>query len=76
MSQYPVTKQFGFTLCTVNCGLVSEWVTRENPKFFINEILNCGTAAVFHIFHLFIQYIAKNLVFFLFPVQSVHFLQV
>ena len=59
--QNPVTKQ----VCgEVKCGLVSEMVTRVNPNFFISEILNFGTAVVFQVFHLFIQYFAKNIAIF------------
>ena len=64
MPHYPVAKQVCFALSTVKGGLVSEWVTRANPNFFINEILNFGTAMIFQIFHLFIIKIAKNLAFF------------
>ena len=49
------TKQFCFTLCTVKCGRVSEWVIRTIPNFFIHEILNFETAVIFQTFHLFIQ---------------------
>ena len=64
MPQYPVTKQFCFTFCTVERAFVSEWVTQASTHFFINVILNFGTAVMFQIFHLFIQKIAKNLAFF------------
>ena len=55
MPHYPVIKQFCFTLRTVKCGIVSEWVIRANPNFFINEILNFGTAVPLQTFHLFMQ---------------------
>ena len=61
MPHYPVSKQFCLTLCTVEWGLVSGWVTRANPKFFINEILNFG---IFLFSYLFILWIANNLAFF------------
>ena len=35
MLQYSVTKQLCFVLCTVKCGLVSEWVFWAMPHFFI-----------------------------------------
>ena len=63
MPQYPVAKQFCLTICTVKCGLVSEWVTRPNLNFFINEILNFRTAVIFQNFHLFIKKNATNLFF-------------
>ena len=43
---------------------VSDWITRVNPQFFIKEILNIWTAMIFRIFRIFIQQIAKSLVFF------------
>ena len=64
MPHYLLTRQFCRTLCTLKYGLVSEWVTRANPICFINEILNFGTAVIFQLFHLFIQWIAKSVALF------------
>ena len=64
MVHYPVSEYFYLTICTVKCGLVSEWVTRTNPFFLINKILNFTTVVIFQIFHLFIQKIATSLEFF------------
>ena len=64
MPQYPVTKQFCFTLCTVMCGLVFEWITRANPNFFINEVLKFRKAVIFQFLHIFIRKITKNLAIF------------
>ena len=55
MPHYPVNKQICFALFRVKHALVFEWVTRENPHFFTNEILNPGTTKIFQISHLFIQ---------------------
>ena len=30
----PVIKQFCLSLCTVQCSLVPEWVTEENPHIY------------------------------------------
>ena len=54
MVHYTVTKQFYLAICTVKCGLVSEWVTRANHYFF-KEILKFGTAMISQVFHFFIH---------------------
>ena len=64
MVQNSVTKPLGLALCTVEFGLGSERLTRANPHFFINAILNSGTAKIFQFLHFFIRKIANNLAFF------------
>ena len=63
MLHYPFTKQFCLALCTVKCGLACERVTRTNPHFFINEILNFGTANIIQVFHPSTQITAKDFAF-------------
>ena len=43
------------------CGFFSEWLTRANPLFSINEILNFGTAMIIQVFHGFNNEIGKYL---------------
>ena len=51
--------------CTLQSELLSSvWVTRASPRFFNSKIVNFGTAMIFQNFHLFVQWIAKNLAFF------------
>ena len=47
----PVAKQCCSALCVVKCGLVSDWVTRANPRFFIHEMLNFEAATANHVSH-------------------------
>ena len=42
-------------LCPMKCSFLSEWVTGATLHFFINEILNFGTAVIFQTFHLSIH---------------------
>ena len=70
MLQFPVTKQFFLPLCTLQCSLVSEWVTRANFHLFISEISNFGAAMIFQVLHLFIPQIAKKIAIF-FRLQSI-----
>ena len=37
MPHYPVNKHFRQTLCTVKCGLVSEWVTRSSKSKLLHQ---------------------------------------
>ena len=46
MLYYPVNKQFCLALSAVKDSLLSQWVTRANPIFFINEISNFGSAMI------------------------------
>ena len=64
MLHYPFTKQFCLALCIVKCGLACECVTRTNPHFFINEILNFRTANIIQVFHPSTQITAKVFAFF------------
>ena len=73
MLQYPVTKHFCFTICTMKYCLLSEWVTRTTPHF-IKEILNFGTAMIFQVFHLFTHLAAKNVAFFCSFWENIHLL--
>ena len=41
-------------ICTLKEDLVSEWVTRADPQFFINETLNSGTVMINQTFHFLI----------------------
>ena len=61
----PVTEQLCLVLCTVNYGLMSDWVTRAIPNFFIgfriNKISNFVAAKIIQFLQTFILYIAKTL---------------
>ena len=63
MLHYTVIQNLCFELCTVKCGLVSDWVTRSNPNFFIgfSKISIFPAAIIIQVFHFFILEIAKNL---------------
>ena len=61
------------SLRTVKCVLMSEWVTRTIPNFFIDNILNFRTAMIFQVFSLFHIKLPKSL-HFLFLFKNIHLL--
>ena len=59
MVDYPITHFLCLSLCTVECGLVSERVTWANSHFFVNDILNFGTVMIIQVFYFSIRKTVK-----------------